>query len=60
MPVQDLKALCILAYEKQMIALVAAEGEGGSLIGMLKSELKEVKKNVILVRYFFYLLFILF
>lgn len=42
MDTTELKGLCILAYEKQIAALAAAEGDKGKLMSELKLEIKEV------------------
>ena len=42
-PTAELKQLCILAYERQMKALIEAEGDEAKLLQELKTELKEVK-----------------
>ena len=57
MDIQELKNLCITAYEKQMLALVHAEGEDIKLLGALKGELKEVSNHLF---YSFVYLFICF
>ena len=46
MDLQELKNLCISAYEKQMTSLIAAEGEETKLLGILKGELKEVSHDI--------------
>jgi hypothetical protein len=43
MPTAELKELCILAYDRQMKALVETEGDEAKLLQELKTELKEVK-----------------
>ena len=45
MPTTELKELCVLAYERQLVAL-ANQGEGGKLVSTLKAEMKEVSSSV--------------
>jgi hypothetical protein len=40
----ELKALCVIAYEKQMEALMEAEVDNTTLMAQLKQQLKNVKK----------------
>ena len=53
MDIQELKNLCISAYEKQMTSLMAAEGEETKLLGILKGELKEVSHDTDVIDNFF-------
>ena len=58
MDLQELKNLCIAAYEKQMTSLIAAEGQDTKLLGILKGELKEVSHDIRVIINFFILFFI--
>jgi hypothetical protein len=44
MPTTELKELCVLAYERQLLAL-DKQGEKGKLVSTLKAEMKEVRSG---------------